>query len=414
MLYRFLAVFALTLGLSAAVPHEFPAPQRTGLVPRQAVTSPTNLLVSGVGQIRHFKYDGSFFIPSANGDVLEPGKLASYMIFKEPNFLYAIDSYSSAIRLFHYDPPTATLSQEIASWKGQTNIVHLAFDASKTKLLASSYEAQVDVWDASSADGHLSLDKQIVLPAGGGIIKNSQPHPGAQSAVLDPSGRYFVVNDYAADALHIIDTQKNYTDVRRIPVTPSGSGPGYGAFISINNTGFASHYIVSCMRSMTVQLFACEYNDKTMELIGIHTTPSHAPGLGPAIPKTAGPGQVLVSQTAGPVSIYVANMFTGNETDNIARFALEAKSATDPTAQLIIKGQITSGGIAPHMFMLGSDPKRERLFVANMNGENGLVAFHRDEMTGQLNMTLAPRLKNTAFNSQAIDPGWGPQFVLGI
>lgn len=413
MFKSLLALLALTIELTAAVPR---LPQPAGLVPRQAVTSPTNLIVSGAGQIRRFKYDGSFFIPSATGDVSEPGKVASWMVFKEPSFLYAIDEDSDTIRLFHYDPPTATLSQEIASWEGSTTVVHLAFDTTKTKLLASSYEGTVDVWDASSPDGHLSLDKKIVLPAGGGPQLNSMPHPRAQSAVLDPSGRYFVVNDFTGGALHVIDTSRNFTDVERIPVTPVGSGPTYGAFISINNSGLASHYVVACQGSNMLQLFACEYGEKTMELIGIHTTPSYAPGLGPADPKTAGTGQVIVSQSAGPATIYVSNVFTGNETDNIARFALEAKSATDPTAQLVIKGQITSGGIRPRMFTLGSDPKQDRLFVANMNGENGLVAFHR-EATGQLNMTMAPMLKNTAFSTEphlAQYPGWGPHFVLGF
>lgn len=410
MLHTLLASLALTIGLTSAIPY---APHPAGLIPRQ-VNNSTNLLVAGAGQIKGFTYDGVSFTPSAKANISEPGKTASWMIFKEPNFLYAVDENSAATRLFNYDPTTGVLSNEVASWNGSTGVVHLAFNADQTKLIGSSYgQGQVDVWDASSPDGHLKLDKQIVLAGDPGPKLPSQAHPRAHQAVLDPSGRYFLVNDLGGDKLHIIDTTANYTVVTTVPIAPAGSGPRHGAFVSINGTQQASHYVVACELSNTLQLFSVSYDKNVFSMTGIHTISSYYPGWGPANASTAAAGELLVSKS-GPAVIYVSNRNTGNGTDFLVRFALEAKSATDSTPQLVPKGQLAVNGTAPRMATFSKDTKQERLFVGNMNGENGMVALGRAEGTGQMIATGSAKFPNAQFSSQAKDMGFGPQFILAF
>lgn len=413
------SLLILTVGLASAFPYAPHVLHPAGLVPRQDTTTITplkRLLVGGAGQIAGYNFDGSSFTPSATANVSEPGKTASWMVFKEPNLLYAVDENSNATRLFNYDRNTGTLSTEVASFNGSSGVVHLIFNADKTRLIGSSYgQGQIDVWDSSAADGKLKLLRQIPLSGAHGPDPASQTQLRAHQSLFDPTGRYLVVNDLGGDAIHVFDTLDDAFNLSaRVPITPAGSGPRHGAFISVNGTAQASHYVVACELSNTLQLFTVHYGN-TLSMSGLHTTPSYGPGLGPANASTAAAGELAVSHS-GPVFIYVSNRLTGNATDHIARFALEAKSATDGTAQLVFKGHVSTAGLVPRMFSFSKDidGSESVLFAGNVNGDNGLVAIKRADAAGRMSATPLGVLPNSAFSSQPADTGFGPQFVLEI
>lgn len=66
-------------------------------------------IVGAAGQIRGISFDGTMFMPLPNAQWKEPGKAASWIIFKEPTLSYAVDENSDEVRLFTYDPPAGAL-----------------------------------------------------------------------------------------------------------------------------------------------------------------------------------------------------------------------------------------------------------------------------------------------------------------
>ena len=112
-------------------------------------------------------------------------------------------------------------------------------------------------------------------------------------------------------------------------------------------------------------------------------------------------------------AIYFANRLSGNETDSISHFALEAKSTNDKTAELVFKDQVSSGGIATRMMSLFKD--ESTMFVTNINGVNGLVALKRDTTTGTLDEEPLAVMTNAVFApNQPAGQGFGPMFVTEI
>ncbi|KAK5072578.1 hypothetical protein LTR64_004947 [Lithohypha guttulata] len=424
MLSTLLPLFGLAVAAAAQG-----VPQPAGLIPRQAAnTSATtnatsrhaSLLVGAAGQIRGFDFDGKAFVPKATVNVTEPGKAASWMIFKEPNLLYAVDENGNATRLFNYDKKTGVLSQELRSFNGSSGVVHLAFNDDKTILVGSSYGlGQVDIWDSAAADGSLKLIKQVPLPGTPSLVdKDAQKVLRAHGAVLDPTGQYFIINDLGGDKLHILDiADGKFAITESTPVTPAGSGPRHGAFLTLDGGKKATHYIVVCELTNTIQMFSVSY-ENGLKLTGIQTISTFGAAFPPANVITARAGELVVSGGTGPAYVYVSNRLTGNFTDSISRFAIEAKSQTDKTPQLVFKGFIETGGLAPRMFSFSKDDKQQTLFVANVNGEFTLQAHERCNSTVttdcQMGRTPMAKFAFSQFSSQPSGQGFGAQFVMDV
>ncbi|KAF4462839.1 hypothetical protein FALBO_10340, partial [Fusarium albosuccineum] len=140
----------------------------------------------------------------------------SWMAFAPPNLLYVVDENAAAVRRFKLDQKalksdfktlnlTDALGEPLPK-NASAGVVHLEFNSDKTRLVGSAYlNGTVDVWNVEN--GGLELIKTIKSDGklGPNKIRQNAPHP--HQANLDPSGRYFAVNDLGTDSVLIIDSK---------------------------------------------------------------------------------------------------------------------------------------------------------------------------------------------------------------
>jgi 6-phosphogluconolactonase (cycloisomerase 2 family) len=384
-----LPIFLVQLGVASAA---------AMLTPRQNSTSLTRkLIVGGPGQILAYDYDGQTFTNTANSSAA--GTAPSWMIFKQPNRLYAVDENSNSTRLFNLSPLNNSLSaQPVSVVNGSSGVVSLEFNKNKTHLVGTSYsEGQVDVWDVSSPDGSLKLVKQIPLPGPTGPAEIQSVHR-AHQAVLDPTGRFFAIADLGGDAIHFIDSA-SWEINNTIQVEPAGSGPRHGAFIGGDCMTLPSHYVVACELKSLITLFEVEVTGQgQLNLTNPQTLSTFGDAFPPQNTTSAAAGELIAASNER--DIYVTNRNTGNETDSISHFVLQ-------DGKLVFADQISSGGVGPRQLSFSKD--QSIIFGTNQAGDAGLVAFQRSTEDGTL--TLVSSLPNSNFSSSA---GSGPQFVQEI
>ncbi|KAK5941851.1 hypothetical protein PMZ80_005802 [Knufia obscura] len=411
MMRTFTAVVALAAGLASAVPSVPHFQPRDG--DHFSTGNATNgtahkLIVSGPSQILAVDFNGTAFIPTKN-NFTDYGKLASWMAFKEPNLLYAVDEYSAGTRLFGFDPRNGILSKELGVLEGSTGVVHLAFNKPKTRLIGSSYtNGSIDIWDSSAPDGSLELVSTVLLRGEHGPNPEGQTSLRAFQAVLDHSGDFFAINDFGGDRIHILDARNDAYGITNATIKlDPGAGPRHGAFISLKGDGKASHYVVVCQLTNELHLFSVSYGTSSgMDMKFMQKLSTYGAAFPPANATSAAAGELVVASNG---AIYVSNRQSGNETDSISHFGLEKKAENDDTPILIFKKQVSSGGLKPRMMSLSKD--ESVMFVANTDGENGLVALAHDKKTSMLTEAPLAVMKNSVFSSQPAGKGFGPVFV---
>lgn len=107
--------------------------------------------------------------------------------------------------LCQFDPASNSITL-VQNATGSSGVVFLEFNSDATRMLGASFgEGQIDVWDVSAADGTMSLMKQIVSNDTLGPNKARQDSPHPHQALLDNSGRFFVVNDLGTDTILVRD-----------------------------------------------------------------------------------------------------------------------------------------------------------------------------------------------------------------
>lgn len=123
-------------------------------LPRQA-PAPTKLLIGARDQILVADFDGIEFTIVANAT--EEGTNPSWLAFRDPNLLYAVDELNAVTNLFEvtlpsppyhlrnksadasqFDPASNTLTKVQAAEGGSSGVVHLEFNLDKTRLVGSS------------------------------------------------------------------------------------------------------------------------------------------------------------------------------------------------------------------------------------------------------------------------------------
>ncbi|KAK7935024.1 isomerase YbhE [Apiospora marii] len=380
-------------------PHSFPR-QDQGAINKK-------LIVGAAGQILSFQFDGKTF--KSISKVAEEGKSASWMVFKQPNHLYAVDENSNTLRLFNYDPATGKLSDKpVSEQTGSPGVVSLEFNKDKTRLLGGSYSnGTVDIWDVSAGDGAMKLIKNVTLK---GDLSPKHPTHRAHQIVPEGSGRYFAINDLGGDSIHIMDSKKDYTITSVTKVLPVGCGPRHGGFLStkLNPSLLPTHYVVLCETKNLIQLFQIDQKaDESLGLTFLDSMSSYGP-MPPANATTAAAGELTVARNNR--DIYVTNRLSGNATDNVSFFAFEQVNGKPC---LTWKSQVSSDGISPRMMSLSRDQEQGIMFVANpMGGPSGIAAFKRSELTGLLNPKPMASIANTTISKEV--GGFGPQFVLEI
>lgn len=401
-------MLALAASLVSAAPSTRSFVLRDGTANSTNATTPSRkLIVSGAGQFLALDFDGAAFIPTKD-NFTDAGKAASWMAFKEPNRLYAVDENSNGVRLFGFDPNSGPLSGGLGVLPGSAGVVHLAFDREQTRLIGSSYgQGSIDVWDSTNPDGSLKYIKNVTLPGLHGPDTVSQTQHRAHQAVLDPSGDFFAVNDLGGDMIHILDTRNDaYRLLNRTVQVAAGAGPRHGAFLSLKGGHYATHYAVVCELTNEIHLFNVSYSDATgMDMNFMSKVSTYGP-FPPLNATSAAAGELVVASNG---AIYVSNRLSGNATDSISHFALESKSAADSTPILVFQSQVSSSGYAPRMMSLSKD--ESIMFVTNVNGLNGIVALARDKKTGMLSEKPLAVMPNSVFSTQPGGQGYGPQFI---
>lgn len=372
-----------------------------GFYPNTTLPTPAptaRVVMTNVGNIYVADYDGTSFTTTINQTV---SGAPSWVTFQEPDLLYAVDEYSSTTRIFKLDLEGNTITEGVEA-EGSAGVVHLEFNHAATRMVGAGYGAgTIDVWNTE--DGGLELIKTITSDGALGPNKERQAAAHPHQANLDPTGRFFAVNDLGTDSILLIDGQDDaFTIVGSVPVKPAGCGPRHGAFYP-PKAAVATHYIVLCEIMNLINVYSLDYDLDTINFTPVQTISSLNGGL--ASPNsTAAAGELVI---AGPRDLYVSNRLTGDATDNIAHFSIMPSKTNGTDVSLAYAGNVSSGGKLPRMFSASDDGKD--LLVGNQDGALGVAALRRFP-DGSLNHVPVSSIDASLFG----EAGFGPQFVKQI
>lgn len=378
------------LGLAAALTAVSALPSPRSYSPTPAA----RVLLGHTGNI----YIADFISDTGKFDIslnyTAPGD-PSWMIHDGANALYAVDEFSSAIYSYAIDLDSNRI-REKTSQNGSVGVVHLEFNKYKERMVGSAYgNGTIDIWDIS--DGGLKLMKTLVSDdkLGPDTVRQAAAHP--HQANMDPSGRYFAVNDLGTDSILLIDSRDDkWVKVNSTRVTPAGCGPRHGVWYP-QDADQATHYMVVCEIMNKVILYEVEYKSDTIDFTQTQTLSSYG-DLSPANTTSAAAGEIVLAGN----DVYVSNRVSGNKTDSIAHFVVDKTDCTK--AMLRYSDTVSSAGLLPRMISVSD--KETVVFSANQDGQYGLAALKRNS-DGKLTEKPLATLDNTLFGEE----GFGPQFV---
>lgn len=326
----------------------------------------------------------------------DSGHSPSWLAYSEPSLLYAVDEWSNLIRVFELDVAGDKLEKK-AEEVGSAGVVHLEFNKERTRMVGAAYGAgTIDVWDISEGGLTLMSTLESDDPLGPNKERQAAPHP--HQSVLDPSGRFFAVNDLGTDHILLIDSADDaFKVVNHVAVEPAGAGPRHGAFYP-SNAEKATHYIVLCEIKNLIVVYELSYTDSSIEFTKIQDISSFGPDANPSDDAAAGELAIVGDH------VYISNRLTGGDTDDISHFGIFKCSEK---TELRFVDSVSTGGTLPRMFSVTSSGAE--LLVGNQDGALGLVAIGLKE-DGSLEKEFRASVKASEFG----DKGFGPQFVQQI
>ncbi|CAJ2506608.1 Uu.00g077940.m01.CDS01 [Anthostomella pinea] len=361
------------------------------------------LIIGTPYQILTADFDGTSFSLTGSGNKTV-GSAPSWLIFKDPNRLYAVNENADDLNLFTLD--AASSNPTFASTAvGSSGVVFLEFNADQSRMVGAAYgSGMVDVWDTTATDGSLKLLKQVNVT--GPLGPNQEVHHPHQ-ALLDPTGRFFVIPDLGGDAIFVLDGKDDRYEITGNVTLEAGAGPRHGGFIT---SGDLTFYVIACEISNQVILYQLHYAEDTIKFTEVQKQSTYGPGFPPANATSAAVGELAVA--SNNKDVYISNRLSGNETDSIAHFTFNS-GGTNGSATLHFADTTSSGGLLPRMFSLSMDADESLVFVANQGGDNGLAAFKRCPKSGSLSSTPVATLPSASLVAPelAATPNMGPQFV---
>lgn len=328
-----------------------------------------------------------------------------------PNQLYTLDEDASTTYLFHLDLASNRLTKVAESGDGSKGVCHLAFNKQGTLLLGSSWASgTIDVWNTEGEGENHSLELVRTIQSKNPVL-DAGTVARAHQAVLDPTGRFFVVNDLGTDSLLVLDALAPLVAiVNRVPV-PVGSGPRHGVFYPAGQEGPATHYLLLCETSNRVIVFTVRYVDEKMELAPLASYSTFMPDdASPERVSFAAAGEIVLSRDGKHV--YASNRLTTSPTETIAHFrVLSGEECTSEGGlALELVGETSTRGKHPRMFSLSRSGRE--LFVGNQEGEWAVVVLRiRDD--GTLEDVPAGGILMEDLVRGEGDPR-GPMFVLEV
>lgn len=364
------------------------------VVPRMGKRAFTNdstsqVIMASTGQIQVADFDGSSFKATLKATV---DGAPTWVEFVEPNKLYAVDENGSDLRLYNLDLSGPKLSdQPIATGTGSSGVVHLEFNKDKTRLVGAGYGAgSIDIWNIEN--DQLTLIKTIASEGELGPVKPNQEAAHPHQANLDPSGRYFAVNDLGTDEILLIDSADDAWELGTPAKAPEGCGPRHGVFYPQgDDVTEATHYMVNCELSNQVIVYKLTYGENELSFEQTQAVSSFVD----TAPEGAAGGEIALS--SDNKNLYVSNRLTGGDSDNITRFQVQE----DGTIKAV--DSVSSGGQLPRMFSLGSQGE---IFIGNQNGPNAAVALSTQE-DGSIKEEPTATLPLSDFGGE----GFGPAYI---
>lgn len=324
---------------------------------------------------------------------------ASWMSFTSPNKLYAVDENSAALSLFSLDLAKSTLELKKKA-NGSEGVVHLAPNKQGTRMVGAAYGAgTIDVWNTENGDLKLMKTIQSAGKLGPNTDRQEKHHP--HQAVLDPSDRFYAINDLGSDSIVIVDSKDDKFEVSSFYTLNSpGAGPRHGVFYP-RKSNKATHYMVVCEMTNEIHVLAVEYKDDTLAFTPVQTISTFAKG---GEKKGAAAGEIILSPDNK--DLYVSNRLTGETTDSIAHFKV-SQDASSGEVSLKFQGSVSSGGLLPRMMSFSKNAST--VFVGNQDGASGFVALKRNA-----DGSLVEKPTATIDNKEFGDKQFGPQFVMQI
>ncbi|KAG5985777.1 hypothetical protein E4U54_005800 [Claviceps lovelessii] len=384
-----------------------------------AAAAQSKILMSTGNTIILADFDGAKFTIASQTNV---SVSASWLAYAEPDRLFAVNELGSETTVFSIDLASNTIAQK-AQAQGSRGVVHLKLSTDARRMVGAAYgNGTVDVFDISSSGGGggggggIKLLKTVPSHDKPGSVVATQPSRPHQ-AVLDPSGRYFAVNDLGTNHILVLDSADDaFTVLNHVPVEPAGCGPRHGAFFPVGAgtaAGKATHYIVVCETKNLVNVYSLRYGgpkgidfalQQSLSTFDAHHTPL----------ATAAAGELVIAPDNR--NVYVSNRLSG-PTDTIANFRVVTGSghasskchrrssggASGAATKLELVGLTSTGGKSPRMFSIARDG--QTLLIGNTEGEMAVVALKRNQ-DGTL-----PEKPVASIAAGAFPGGKGPVFI---
>lgn len=320
----------------------------------------------------------------------------------DPSLLYTFDENTAATFLYRLNLAANTLTKVAERKDGSEGVCHLGLSNDGSIMIGSSWASgTMDIWNTKN--GSLDFVKTIqskdaVLDAG----RVARAH----QAVLDPTGRFFIVNDLGTDSVLVLDSAAPGVPIVNRVRVPDGSGPRHGVFYPSKGESPATHYMLLCEKSNQVIVFALKYTDKNIELTTVGSYSTFMPSdSSPERISGAAAGEIAISRDGKHV--YASNRLTTSPTETIAHFRV---LQNEGRLGLKLVGETSTGGKHPRMFSISRDGGE--LFVANQEGEWAVVVLkRRDDGTLEEKPVAGIRM------DELVKPGGderGPMFVLEV
>ncbi|KAI8965360.1 hypothetical protein F5Y11DRAFT_361947 [Daldinia sp. FL1419] len=351
----------------------------------------------------------------------------NFILFKEPNILYAVDELdagTTTLRLIqrlpfnsNEEPSNAREYWNTISYSrttsGSSNGNHLVFNADKTRMVETCYMNNfVCVWDVSGEvprvkkrfrfryDPLRGQENEYDLP---------QRRVGPRSAVLDPTGRFFVIASPGSDTLTLLDTSDDSYNVHEngVIVIPNLVVPEHVGFVTIEGR----HYLI-VLGGFTTTLFLLQvdYVGDRMDFTGLHWVRAG---------REWTPGDLMLTTFSGMViaknqrDIYTWTRFPGENSGCISHFMVYNNQGR---VEVSLVQYETLPGVHPRMVNLSADEEQKFLFVVSDIGDHGLLAYEREPWTGKINAQPVAVLSNDILQTYGTPESLskGPRFVTEI
>ncbi|KAK7219352.1 hypothetical protein V2G26_007355 [Clonostachys chloroleuca] len=348
------------------------------------------VLMTTTGNVFLANYDGSKFDITLKADVTGAPTWVQYI---EPNKLFAVNENGNDLHILNLECGSTYSLTPAINATGSSGVVHLGFNKDNTRLVSAAYgNGTVDVWDISS--DRLKLIKTIPAPGNSGPRSPNQDTSHPHQANLDPSGRYFAINDLGFDNIMILDTQDDKYDIIQNIPTKAGCGPRHGVWYP-SNTNKATHYIVICEISNEIIVNQISYSAAG---VTVHQSQIISSFISGTAPKGAAAGGIVLHPNQK--DLYITNRLTGGKSDTLAHFRIDGGFLTS------IKENPTSG-VLPRMLSISKSGKE--IFLGNQDGPAAAVAFGINE-DGSIDATPKATLDLSVFGEK----GSGPPYIAEI